>query len=82
MSKVPTEIGSLARAYTERGIQILGGIAETGDTDAARIAAIKLLFDRGYGAVAQEVKHTGTAEDGAHEIIVRHIQEGAIAPKR
>jgi hypothetical protein len=49
----------LARSYTERGIQILGGIAETGDNDAARIAAIKLLLDRGYGAVKQTLEHVG-----------------------
>ena len=42
-----------------------------------------MLFDRGWGKVTQEVKHTGTGESGrAFEIIIRHITEGVTAPKR
>ena len=82
MSKVPTEIGSLARAFTERGIQILGGIAENNPDDRVKMEALEMLFDRGWGKVSQEMKHTGTGESGGHEVIIRHITEGVVAPKR
>jgi hypothetical protein len=70
--KRPKDIRSLARAYTTRGIEILGGIAESSKDDNARNRAIGMLFDRGWGKPAQEVKHTG--EDGGAikvEIIIK-----------
>jgi hypothetical protein len=82
VSKVPTEIGSLARAFTERGIQILGGIAENNPDDRVKMEALEMLFNRGWGTATQEVKHSGVGASGAHEIIIRHITEGVKAPKR
>ena len=73
---------SLARVHTESAIRRIEGLAENGSDEAVRLAANKLLLDRGWGRPQQEVKHVGTAESGAHEIIIRHINEGAKAPKK
>jgi len=47
--RLPTDLKSLARAYTDRAIASLGGIAENGESEAARVAASIALLDRGWG---------------------------------
>jgi hypothetical protein len=57
-----TEIKSLARAYTEKAVQTLGGIMSQADCPpAARVAAAIGLLDRGWGKPAQA--HVGGDED-------------------
>ena len=54
MSKTPTQIKSLARAHTERAIQVLQGIMDQPDAPhAARVTAATALLDRGWGKPAQ-----------------------------
>jgi hypothetical protein len=77
-----TKIASLARQYTEKGIEILGGLATAHPDPQVKLKALEMLFNRGWGTVTQEVKHSGTGESGAHEVIIRHITEGVAAPKR
>lgn len=81
MPKVPTEIGSLARSFTRRGIEILGGIAENCPDTKLRLEAIDMLFDRGWGKPSQEVQH---ANDETNElrVTIRHIMEGSTAPQK
>ena len=73
--RVPADIRSLARAYTQNNIETLGGFAgeETLDPEI-RMKAIEMLFERGWGKPAQP--HTG--EDGAGDIriTIRNIIEG------
>ena len=58
MAKTPIEIKSLARAHTERAIQILAGIMDNpNSSEASRVAAARELLDRGWGKPAQA--HTG-----------------------
>ena len=52
------ELDSLARAYTERAIQTLGGIMETGLEEGSRIRAADILLDRGWGRPKQDNTHT------------------------
>ena len=80
--EILTKIASLARQHTEKGIEILGGLATMHPDPQVKLKALEMLFDRGWGKVGQEVRHTGTAPSGAHEIIIRHITEGVKAPKR
>ncbi len=47
--KLPQDLKSLARAYTDRAIASLGGIAENGESEAAKVAASIALLDRGWG---------------------------------
>jgi len=68
MAKVPTEIKSLARAYTEMAIQSLAGIAQNGQSESARVAAIGLLLDRGWGKAAQPID--GDGEGGPVQLTV------------
>lgn len=61
MAKTPLLIKSLARAHTERAIQVLAGIMDNPNSgDAARVQAANSLIDRGWGKPAQAI----TGEDG------------------
>jgi len=82
-AEVLTRIASLARAYTDKGIEILGGLATAHPDPIVQLKALEMLFNRGWGTVTQEVSHTGP-QDGkpALEIILRHINEGSKAPQK
>jgi len=47
--KVPLDLRSLARGYTETAVKTLGGIAKTSESDTARVSAAVALLDRGWG---------------------------------
>jgi hypothetical protein len=68
VSKTPTQIKSLARAHTERAIQVLQGIMDSGSTEAARVTAANSLLDRAWGKPAQA--HAGPDGEGAVAIEV------------
>ena len=69
MPKVPTDIRSLARAYTEANIAALGGIATGKDVEMEhKLRAIGMLLDRGWGKPNQETQVTGSLE-----VILRDI---------
>lgn len=71
------DLKSLARAYTQLSIQTLGGVAQNGDTDAARVSACRELLDRGWGKANQPV----TGEDGGPiEFTIRTIVEAMKKP--
>lgn len=70
--KVPLDLGSLARGYTEVAIKTLGGIATTGESEAARVSAAAALLDRGWGKPKQVHQHGG-AQDGEGPIIVHVV---------
>ena len=54
MAKVPADIRSLARGYTNVCIKTLGGIAKDGNNEQARISAAAILLDRGWGKPQQD----------------------------
>ena len=70
----------LARTHTETALNALVAIAQSGESEAARVAAANALLDRGYGRPKQALIHTGK-DDGpvqienvsAREIIERRI---------
>ena len=72
--RLPIDVQSLARGYTKTVIKTLGGIAETGESEAARVAACDSLLDRGWGKSPQPV--TGRDGEEPIEVIVRTIIEG------
>ena len=47
--KLPIDLKSLARSYTEVAVQTLGGVAKDGESEAARVSASIALLDRGWG---------------------------------
>ena len=72
MTKAPADLRSLARAHTELGIQTLAGIARNSTSDAARVQAVGMLLDRGWGKAPRP--HTGE-DDKDIRITIRKIAE-------
>jgi hypothetical protein len=72
--KLPKDLQSLARSYTDIAILTLGGIAQSGESEAARVSACAQLLDRGWGKAAQPI----TGKDGTEDIrvTIRTIIEG------
>src|SRR3954451_18052507 len=80
-STLPSDLRALLREHTAVSIQVLAGIAQNGQTDAARVAAATALLDRGWGRPPQS--HTGEKGEGGIEVIVRHIVDGVdVEPRR
>ena len=59
------------------GIKVLAGIAENGTSDAARVSAVALLFERGWGKPPQP--QTGADGEGNIRVTIRHIIEAVDA---
>ena len=76
--RIPADLRSLARSYTDHAINTLAGIASKGDTDAARVSACIALLDRGWGKPAQA--HTAENGEGSIRVVVRHIVTGRDKP--
>jgi hypothetical protein len=77
--KLPTDIKSLARGWTEASILTLGGVATNGESEAARVSAAIALLDRGWGRPNQP--HEAKL-DGKVEIILRDIAAEAMLKKK
>jgi hypothetical protein len=71
--RLPTDLKSLARSYTEVAIQTLSGVAKDGTQEAARVSAAIALLDRGWGRPSQP--HDAKVE-GDINITIRNILEG------
>jgi hypothetical protein len=63
-NRVTADIKALAQSYGPEAIEELVRILRKSENDNARIAAIKELFDRGYGKAAQAVIVNGDEEGG------------------
>ena len=80
MAKMSADIRSLCRAYTPETVRIVAGIAQAEETPpGVRVAAIGMLWDRGWGKAPQT--HSGADGEGAIKVVIRHIIEGRDAPK-
>ena len=56
MARALTDIRSLARAHTEKAINVLAGIMQQESApEAARVAAANSLLDRGWGKPTQAI---------------------------
>jgi hypothetical protein len=71
-----TALRSMARAYTEKGIEVLGGYVNSDRIDHdIKIRAISMLLDRGWGRPAQSVEHGGKGTEDIR-VTIRTIIEG------
>jgi hypothetical protein len=61
-------IRELARENTDAAFAELRKIALSGESESARVAAIKEIFDRGWGKAAQP--HTGDGGKGPMKMVV------------
>jgi hypothetical protein len=67
----------MCRNYTAANVKRLAGFASGPEVEhAIAIRAIEILLGYGHGRPKQEHKHEGTAPDGSHVFVVRHIYEG------
>jgi hypothetical protein len=73
MAKAPADLRSLARAHTELSVQTLAGIARNSTSDSARVQAVGLLLDRGWGKAPQT--HAGDENGSAIQVTIRQIVE-------
>jgi hypothetical protein len=79
MAKATADIRALARAHTETCINVLSGIVRSAKVaPAARVAAVGLLLDRGWGKAEQA--HTGP-DGGDIRVTIRQIVENASSIK-
>lgn len=58
-NKATADIKALAQEYTKDAINELARLAGKAESEAARVAAIKELLDRGHGRAAQAVELSG-----------------------
>ena len=78
MAKMPADIRSLCRAYTEETVRIVAGIVRAEETPpAVRVQGAAMLWDRGWGKATQQHTIDG---DGEIRVIIRHIVEGRDVP--
>lgn len=52
----------LARSHTDTAVGVLVQVAQSGESESARVSAANAILDRGYGKPPQAVQHGG--EDG------------------
>lgn len=70
-NKATAEFKALAGQYTEAALIELARLSTEAESEAARVAAIKEIFDRAYGRPAQAVDVTGDMKFTGLEVIVR-----------
>jgi hypothetical protein len=59
-NKATGEIKALARSYAPAAMKELARLSVKAESEQARVAAIKELFDRGFGKATQAVQHSGS----------------------
>jgi len=76
--KLPQDVRSLARSYTNVCISTLGGYVNGDESiePEIKLRSIALLLERGWGRPAQQIEHTGKDGDSEIKIILRTITEG------
>ena len=72
-NKATADIRALAQKYGDFAIKELARIAEKGENEATRVAALKELLDRGYGKARQPL--TGDQPEDPIAVIERIVQK-------
>lgn len=73
-NKATSEIKALAQVHAAAAISELARLATAAESEAARVAAIKELLDRGFGKSAQPL----TGEGGEGPIQYQKIEFGIV----
>jgi hypothetical protein len=61
LNKATVDVKLAAQAFTTEAVETLANIMRTAESEAARVAAIKELLDRGHGKAKQVVDANVTA---------------------
>lgn len=67
-NKATRDLKALAQKYAPEALKKLASIMRNSDSDAAKVAAIKEIFDRGYGKALQTV---GGENGGPLKVIIQ-----------
>ncbi|WP_297803429.1 hypothetical protein, partial [uncultured Brevundimonas sp.] len=59
-NKATADIRALAQVHAEKAMTELARLATSAESEAARVAAIKELFDRGFGKAKQSLDHSSS----------------------
>ena len=68
LNKATCELKELAQSYAPQCLDELVRLAKAAESEAARVSAIKEIFDRGYGKARQPLDHAGADGAGPVEI--------------
>jgi hypothetical protein len=69
-NKATAEIKALAQKHTPAAMKELARIMLNSESDAARVAAIKEMFDRGYGRPAQAIVGGDETEEAIKHVVM------------
>jgi len=75
-NKATAELKALAREYTAEALDSLVNVIRSTESDSARVAAIRELFDRGYGKATQHI----AGDDDAPPVRVSAIELVGVRP--
>ena len=79
--KIPADIRSLCRAYTDESVRHLAAIMRQPEfPPSARLQAIAILLDRGWGRAPQP--HTGEDDKDIHITVRNLIAEKQAQPQK
>jgi hypothetical protein len=59
VAKAKRDLAEMAKDYAAMALKTLADIAETGESEAARVSAANSILDRGHGKPAQAVEVSG-----------------------
>ncbi len=68
-NKATADIKALAQKYAPEAMVELARLATQAESEPARVAAIKELFDRGYGKAKQPLEHS--VDEGLEALLDR-----------
>ena len=68
LNKVTADVKTVAQVYTEEAVNALAVIMRTSESDAAKVAAIKELLDRGHGKATQTMAVDANVKATVHKI--------------
>lgn len=80
VSKAKRELAEMAKEHAAMALDVLVNVAQSGESDAARVSAATAILDRGYGKPFQAVHHAG--HDGGPGPIAAVRYEVIDPPKR
>lgn len=72
-NKMTADIKALARDFTAAAMKELGRIALNAESDQARVAAIKELFDRGWGRSTTII--SGDDDGGPVQVVIKRLAD-------
>jgi hypothetical protein len=76
MAKAPANIRSLCRAYTNETVRIVAGIAMNSESEAMRLQASQMLWERGWGRAKPDAESAERVTVTVRKIFEHHLVTG------